>query len=131
MADIHIRGIDAELLRQLKIKAASEGITLKSLVVPALEALANSRNARDRATVKAVAPLLKSFMAGRPPGNDSNAFTKPPRKPCPVLSEEEELRNLDAVLERSARLYPPKRRAGCPECGSLSGHQKTCKGVAK
>ena len=43
MADIHIRNVSDRLLWALKRKAADEQTTLKALVVPALEMLANSR----------------------------------------------------------------------------------------
>jgi hypothetical protein len=33
MADIHIRNVDDELFRRLKVQAATEGITLKELVL--------------------------------------------------------------------------------------------------
>ena len=41
--DIHIRGVSDSLLWALKRKAADEKLTLKALVVPVLEMLANSR----------------------------------------------------------------------------------------
>jgi hypothetical protein len=37
MADIHIRDVDDELFRRLKVQAAEQGITLKQLVLRRLE----------------------------------------------------------------------------------------------
>ena len=43
MANLFIGGIDSALLKALKVKCAQEGITLKQLVVPLLEMLADSK----------------------------------------------------------------------------------------
>ncbi len=43
MAELYIKGIPDELKRQIRIKCASEGITLKELVVPLLESAVRSK----------------------------------------------------------------------------------------
>jgi hypothetical protein len=43
MADIHIRSVSDELYRALKVRAAEQGITLKALLLPALEALVSTK----------------------------------------------------------------------------------------
>jgi hypothetical protein len=42
MASIYIRDVDDRLVRELRMKALSDGITLKALVVPLLEHAVNS-----------------------------------------------------------------------------------------
>lgn len=46
MADIHIRKINDELVRQLNIRASSENTTQKQLVIEAIQLLLNSKPVR-------------------------------------------------------------------------------------
>jgi hypothetical protein len=89
-------------MRRVKVKAASEGVTLREVVLGLLEQVAAQEKRKD---VKAD---LQVTVPEQPVAKVSAPASQQPAKVAPPLEREEE------------------QRSGCPECGSLSGHQKFC-----
>ena len=100
MGQLNLRGMDDELIRQIKATAASEGQTIPAFVAEVLE---RDRRRGGWSSGDSVREEASSGLVEGARGKRARAS---------------EVEKTPAASGSSA---------ACPECGSLSGHQRWCK----